>query len=397
MGQAVKPFKATHYNRSLLNDFLKVACPPYDVIDKKKAISLKKRSPYNYCRISLAEGKDYDKPAENLKKWLEKKVLIDDCRQNYYLYRQKFKAEGKTFSRYGIFCLLNMEKKDIFPHEHTLAEPKKDRKKMIDRLKANLSPVFVIAKNDNFFLISLFKKYAREKPFCKFIDDEGNLNCFWKIIDAGEITKISSSLEDASLVIADGHHRFETSFNYFKKNKGKFKDLNYILSYLTVLQPGLLILPTHRIISSSVKSKINFERLKNDFQLKPAGPKELKKKLKAAKEFCFGLYWNKKFYFATLQNKGILGTILPSVYRKIDTYVFHKYVLPKISYKEIKYTHSIDQAKKITKNNDMAFLLKAITLDAVFDVVKSGHRLPQKSTYFYPKVPSGLVLRRFKK
>ncbi|MCF7873392.1 MAG: DUF1015 domain-containing protein [Candidatus Omnitrophica bacterium] len=397
MGQTIKPFKATHYNPNLFNDFLKIACPPYDVINSKRAAFLKKRSPYNYCRISLAEGKNYDKPACNLQKWLDRKVLVDDSKRNYYLYQQEFVIRKKKIFRYGVLCLLNMKKKEIFPHEHTLDKPKEDRKKMIAKLKANLSPVFVIAGNTDSSLDAIAKKYRKKEPFIKFKDDENNFNCLWKISEKKDISQISSSLEGSYLVIADGHHRFETSFDYFQKNKNKFKDLNYILAYVTIPQPGLVILPTHRIISSTIKNQDNFNKLKELFKVKLIDKKNLEKKLNTIKKFCFGIYWNKKYYLATLQNNNILDTISPPIYKKLDTYVFHQSVLSKISYNKISYTHSIDQAEKNTKSNQMAFLLKATPLDSVFDIAKAGYKLPQKSTYFYPKIFSGLVLRRFKK
>lgn len=397
MAKTVKPFKATHYRQSLLDNFSKVACPPYDVIDNKKASILKKRSQYNYCRISLAEGKNYDQPAQNLKKWIEKGVLVQGQTESHYLYKQKFKIAKKEFSRYGVLCLLNMKKKEIFPHEHTLAKPREDRKKMIAKVKANLSPIFVIAGNADDFLNLLSKKYNKRKPLIKFKDDQGDFNWLWKIDEKNDISKISSSLDKSYLVIADGHHRFETSFDYFKKNKNKFKDLEYILAYVTIPQQGLVILPTHRIISAPAKNKENFAKLKKECKLKQVSKAELAKKLKSNKKFCFGLYWQKKFYFATLQNKDILDTISPAVYKKLDTYIFHHSILSQLDYKDMNYTHSIDEAKKITKKNQMAFLLKPASLTAVFDIAKAGYKLPQKATYFYPKISSGLVLRRFEK
>ncbi|MCF7869780.1 MAG: DUF1015 domain-containing protein [Candidatus Omnitrophica bacterium] len=397
MGQTTKPFKATHYNLNLLDDFSKVACPPYDVIDKKRALNLKKRSPYNYCRINLADGKNYNKPARNLQKWLKEKVLVDDQKKNYYLYQQEFIIGKNKFLRYGILCLLNMKKKKIFPHEHTLDKPKKDRKKMITKLKANLSPVFVIAGNTDKTLRAISEKYIKKKPFIEFKDDENNLNSLWKIGKKEDIEKISSSLEASYLIIADGHHRFETSFDYFKKNKNKFKNLSYILAYLTIPQPGLVILPIHRITPASTKNKEYFNKIKNRCKLEQVSQKNLEKKLKIAKNFCFGVYWNKKFYFATLQKEGLLDTISPAIYKKLNTYIFHNYVLPEIKCNQFAYNHSIDEVKKVTKKNQMAFIMKAVSLKAVFDIAKAGYRLPQKSTFFYPKVFSGLVLRRFRR
>ncbi len=397
MDPTIKPFQATYYNPELIKDFSLVVCPPYDVIDSKKAAVLRKKSPYNYCRISLAVNKDYSKPATNLKGWRKQKVLIDDQQQNYYLYQRKFKVEQKEFTCYGIFCLLNMKKKEIFPHEHTLAKPKEDRRKMIASVKANLSPVYVIAESNKDFLSLLVKKYLKKKPFFKFKDDQGTLNVLWRVGSPEDIKLTTSALEKSSLVIADGHHRFETSFDYYQKNKGKFKDIDYIFSYVTLNQPGLLILPTHRVITSSQDNKINISRLKDEFNISLMSQKKLESKLKLARNFCFGLYVNKKFYFGNLKNKDILDTIKPSVYKGLDSYIFHKLVLPKIDYRKIDYSHSIKEIKNHTQKNRMVFLLRPATLGSVFDVAKAGYKLPQKSTYFYPKILSGLLMRRLMK
>lgn len=394
---AVKPFQATYYNQEKVANLSEVVCPPYDVIDSKKALLLRKQSSYNYCHISLAEGGDYNRPAKNLKDWLKQGVLIDDSRESYYLYQRRFKVNKKSFTCYGLFCLLNMEKKEIFPHEYTLAEPKKDRKKMLTRLKSNLSPIFVVAGGTNNFLSAIAKKQTTSKPFVNFKDTLGHTSCIWRIDDQEGKDMITSGLEQSSLVIADGHHRFETSFSYFQKNKGKFKNLNYILAYITFAQPGLVILPTHRIITWKKKGQDILNQLDREFNLEPASQANLSKKMQQSKNFCLGVYQNKKFYFASLKKSDILDTISPALYRELDSYVFHELVLSELSYKKIEYSHSIDEARELSQGNKTAFLLKSATLDSVFKVAKAGYRLPQKSTYFYPKILSGLVMRRFRK
>lgn len=395
--QAVKPFRATYYNQEKILDFSKVICPPYDVISKEKAAFLKTQSPYNYCRITLAFGNNYDRPAHNLKKWLKEKVLVDDTQESYYLYQRKFILGKNEVSCYGIFCLLNMEKKEIFPHEHTLDKPKEDRRKIIAKVKANLSPIYVIAGGTNNFLKELFQKHKNKTPFLEFTQDQEGLNRIWKINDSKDRKIVSSALVRSYLVIADGHHRFETTFDYHKKTKGKFKDSNYILSYVTVPHPGLIVLPTHRIVTSSASSKINLNIIRQDFNLEQISQKGLERKLKLNKKFCFGLYLKNNFYFASLKKKDIFDRIEPSVYRKLDSYILHKCVLPKLSCRRIDYSHSIAEAKKSAGKNKMIFILKPVSLNAVFDIAKAGYRLPQKSTYFYPKVFSGIVMRRLMK
>lgn len=397
MKNLIKPFKATFFNPELNWDLASLVCPPYDVIDKELAKKLRKKSPYNYCRINLAPSGNYQVPAKNFANWLRKKILVEDSRQGYYLYQRKFKVNNKSFLCYGIFCLLDMKQKKVFPHEHTLTKPKKDRKKMLTNLKAHLSPVFVVSEEKNNFLNNLAKDYSRGKPFLQFRGQQGFSHKVWKIQEEKPINTITASLSKSCLVIADGHHRFETAFDYFKKNGKRFKDLDYVFAYLTFEQPGLLILPTHRLVTIKGRIEKVFDFLSRDFLLQEVKEKDLLKKIKNAKKFSFGVCLDKKFYFACLKNEAILGKIKPKVYLKLDAYIFHHLVLPKLTYEGLEYSHSLEEIKRQAQKRKVAFLLRQPSFNSVFKVAKAGYKLPQKTTYFYPKILSGIMLRRFSK
>ncbi len=291
-----------------------------------------------------------------------------------------------------------MDKKRLFPHEHTLSAPKKDRKKIIESTKANLSPVFIIADG---YLKNLKKIYAsrrRQKPFFECNNAEGEINRIWKISDKKQIALICREAANCPLVIADGHHRFEISFAYFKRNKKKFKDLNYILAYIAPLQPGLKILPTHRIVEIDGPQEILFSKLENYFKIERASAAALKRRLSSPGLFCMGVCRRNKFYFLRLKNASILGKISNRLFRDLDTYVFHQLVLPLFKIKgEIEYTHSLKEAGCLSGRKKTAFLLRPTSLKSVVKISSKGFKLPQKSTYFYPKLLSGLVIRRFKR
>lgn len=398
MSLTIKPFRATYYNLDKIKKHSDVICPPYDVINKKQLKALRKRSKYNYSHFLIADNGNYKKSAAILNDFIKKNILVDDSSESFYLYEQKFKVNSKVIRRFGILALLKMDKKGIFPHEHTHKAPKADRKKMITAVKANLSPIFVIADKKINALKNVYGIYSRKKPFFEFKDGDGNDNRVWKIQDKKHISQISSDFQKAGLIIADGHHRFEISYDYFKKNKSKFKDINYLLAYATDCQSGLTVLPTHRVVTISDKDSSFFNKLDPYFDLNQVSKVGLEKKMSKSKGFCLGICRSGKFYFLSLKNPKILDKIANKAYKQIDTYVFHELFLPLFdSYGPIEYTHTISEAKELSGKSKTAFIVRAASMDSLLEVSSKGLRLPQKSTYFYPKVMSGVVLRRFER
>ncbi|MBU1112275.1 MAG: DUF1015 domain-containing protein [Candidatus Omnitrophica bacterium] len=397
MNQTIKPFKATYYNPASVKDYSAVTCPPYDVISSQQLKALRRKSPDNFSWVLIADNGNYKQSAQCLNRLLKDKILIDDDQDSLYLYEQTFKVKGKSLRRFGILSLLKMDKKGIFPHEYTLSAPKKDRKKIIASTKANLSPIFVIATKHLFQLEKIYQAYRKTKPFFKCFDRDSNLNKVWKISQRQEIDRLCREISASKMVIADGHHRFEITFDYFKKNKNRFKDLNYILAYLTGPQEGLLILPTHRIININQNTDSIFKTLQSYFHIQKVSQGVLEKHLDSQGQFCFGIFHKGKFFFLKLKDKKILDKIENKLYRGLDAYVFHQAVLPLFkSAGQIQYSHSIDESKAIAGKSDTAFILRAVPLETVLEISRKGFRFPQKSTYFYPKLLSGLVIRRFK-
>jgi len=394
---AVKPFCATYYNPSGIKNQSNVICPPYDVISKKQLNSLRKKSPYNFSHILIADKKNYREKGALLNKWVKKGILVDDSQESYYLYEQKFKVEGKLFMRFGLLSLLQMDRKGIFPHEHTLTAPKKDRKKIIRATKANLSPIFIIATKRLDEFAKIYKVYSKKKPLFKFKDSDNNPNRVWRISDKKDIIKLARAMNKCKLVIADGHHRFEITYDYFKKNKNRFKDSNYILAYVTDCQKGLNIMPTHRVVTIEDKDKEFFGKLDRYFKVDKVTQGGLEEKLKSYSGFNLGICKRNQCYFLSLKSRTTLNKIPNKLYRELDTYLLHQLILPLFEVKgTIEYTHSLSEAKKMAGGKKIAFVLRAVPLDAVFKISSQGFRLPQKSTYFYPKVASGVTIRRFK-
>lgn len=394
----IKPFKATYYNPKIIKDISGIICPPYDVIDKNKLRQLR-LAPYNFCKILISPNSNYKVVGKRFYRWLKKKVLVEEDSESLYLYEQQFTYEGKIYHRWGIISLLRMDKKGVIhPHEFTHRQPKEDRSRIIREVEANLSPIFVIVPQKIKIFTQLLRIYLKRPPFLKFKDFEGNINKLWRVKDAHHIKKIVSYLESSSLVIADGHHRFEVAYDYYKKNKNRFKDINYILAYITSLQEGLFILPTHRVVTLEEDINSFLAKLQEYFLIRKISKNSLKKRLKAS-YFCLGIYFRGSFYFLRLLKSKILDKISESrLYSQLDTWILHKFILPLFKIKEnIDYTHSIDEAEKMAGNKRVAFLLRAPSLKAVLSIARRGELLPQKTTYFYPKIPCGMIIRRFER
>lgn len=398
MKDTIKPFRATYYNPSIFKNLSLVACPPYDVISKKQLSLLRKNSPYNFSNILIANKNNYKAIGSKLHEWFNKHILIDDKEECIYLYEQKFTINGKEYCRFGLLSLLKMNSKGtIFPHEYTLKAPKEDRKKILETVKTNLSPIFIMVPAVLKYFHSLYSQYRRVKPFVRFNDLDGNDNCVWRINNKSQIRRLIREVGGKNLVIADGHHRFEVAYDYYKRNKGRFKHLNYIMAYITDAQDGLVVLPTHRIVL--LKNRANaFLKLTQYFHIKEIKDgSTLELQLRKENSFCFGIYTHNKFYFLKLRNEAVLDKLFSgSVYRKLDTYLLHEFVFPMLEIEgEINYTHDIKEIEKLAGEDKTAFILKPASLDSVFAIANKGYRLPQKSTYFYPKVYSGITLRRF--
>ncbi len=404
MSDLVKSFKAFFYNQEKIADPGDVTCPPYDIISPDLRAQLRKRSPYNFIHVLLVDKKhDYDALSKKFHKWISDGVLVQDSRDCIYLYEQTFTLAGISHVRTGFLALLELDKKGvIFPHENTLSAPKKDRFTLLTKIKANLSPIFVISDRPLKNLAGLIRQCKKKKPFMDFYDSKEMRNRLWRIDDPAVIRALAKETSAKKLFIADGHHRFAVARQYFHKYKKAYKDLNYIPAYFTDPSNGLLILPTHRVAKVEETTHMMLEKLAPYFDIKEVNEDFVRRETrKEGDNFSFGIYARKKFYFLDLKNKKILDTIFvkkeEKIYKKLDVSILHKLVFKHLTVSDIRYSHKIKEVKTMVSGKKTGFLLRATPLDTVFDIARTSHLLPQKSTYFYPKLLSGLIVRRFEK
>lgn len=398
------PFKGYRFNEKKVN-ISKVVSLPYDVISPSMQDKYYRLSPYNIIRLILRKdkGKDkYKKAKECLNNWIKKKIFIQDNSCCFYLHEQEFTFGSNKIRRKGLICLVKIEdfkKKKILPHENTFLKDKRDRLNLLKECKANLSPIFGLYDGE-----IDFKKVLRKKPFLEFNmeDKKGNvLNRVWKIDDSELIKSIIRKMKNKRIFIADGHHRYEVAMFFKKKMERICKDSkdakwNYILfSLVSIKDKGLKILPTHRVVK--FVNSINFDEIKKklskDFYIKEIKSGYVNKDIV--------LYINKKYYRLILKKEDSLKKIKTKnslKWKKLPTAILHYLILnilPEV--KEIFYTvEKEDVIKKVNSGSfDIGFLMPTITARDIKDIAFKLEKMPPKTTYFYPKLPSGIVINKF--
>lgn len=436
----VKPLNAIVYNQEkvVMDD---VIAPPYDVILDDYREELYKRSDYNIVKLILAKGsKDlsepnnrYDEAKKSFHQWLAEKVLIKlDKPCILYILQRYTTEQGKKIERKGFIARNKIEDfstKKILPHEFTMGGPKEDRLNLTKKCEANFSQIFMVYSDAEKQIENAIDFTA--KPFIDVTDDQGVQNIVFKVEDEKTLSLIEKVMEDKTLLIADGHHRYETAMNYrnYLKEQGVTNpESEYVMSYFTNLDDeNLLVFPTHRIITKWVEPYVLLEKVKKYFDVKDyefdgQNKKEVKAQFLQAiedaneKQISMGLYMKNvnKFYLLTLREdaKVQISSILdefdvPDVLKKLDLTVLHKVLITK----EFGYTQDEQMAQdgiKYIKQESEAFdLIDLGKAEASFimaypkikdikEISEAGYRMPQKSTYFYPKLLSGIVINPLK-
>jgi len=257
----IAPFRGGFYNQRKIRDLAKVVAPPYDVISKEEQEKLYKKSPYNFVRLDLSQEPDsYDVVARTLNEWQAQGILERDETPAIYFLTQRFKLKsGEQKLRTGFFALVELQDLsggDIRPHEKTLDAPKEDRLKLMLATQAQLSPIFALYAQPKPTINHLLAVAVEgAPPFIEIEQDNGEECRLWRITDAALIQKLQQEMKDQSLLIADGHHRYEATLNYrnhMRNARGQWngrEDFNYILTYFAnVHDESVVILPTHRLV-----------------------------------------------------------------------------------------------------------------------------------------------------
>lgn len=412
----VKPFKGVRYNleKVLLKQ---VIAPPYDVIGKEFKKELQERCPHNVVNIDLPDGGDekYDNAAKIYKNMLSNDILVKDKEPSFYLYEQIYNFGGTEYIRTGFVGLLKIEefgKGTVFPHEKTLSGPKKDRFELMKACKTNFSQIFGLYMDKENKLNSIFNDIKKNMPVASAVDDENVKNTIWLVENKNDIDQIESFMKDRGIYIADGHHRYETALNYRDMMReqngdveGDVKPYDYVMMmFVNFYDEGLKIFPTHRVVA--LEDNFSIEKFLEDIGRKCdiekfASQAEAEAFLAESKDSrSIAVFYEENFYGLKINDDEF--ETLHTVYRTVNTYNLQKVIMidtmgideDRILRKEgIYFVQSMDNIRKLASEKKvMAFLLKGCDIEAVRHISENGLVMPQKSTYFYPKLSTGLVI-----
>jgi len=416
----IRPFRALHYDTAAVGDLAAVIAPPYDVIDDRQLERLYGRSPYNAVRLILNRSRDrYAASAAELIEWRARGVLTRDAQPCLYYYVQDFALpDGGRRQRAGLMATVRLERfadGNIRPHERTFARAKEDRLKLLDACRANLSPIFGIYPDRLQALEPARRQSAEEAPWIDVGDEAGDRHRVWRIADPSRIDGIGQALSDRTVFIADGHHRYETALAYQDRRHEQGDSdpeapHNYVLMYLTSMdEPGLVLLPTHRVWRGEAKDWLGAvgEHFRvEDFPATPEGERTLLARLAGEPgRGVVGLRLPDRACLLRLRDERLVDEALADLHpvvRWLDVTVLDGLVLRRLlgvdctraaQEGELTYTHDGAQALHAVAREGAgaAFLLRSPRIQEVESACMAGQVMPEKSTYFYPKLQTGLV------
>ena len=416
----IKPINAIVYNQEIV-DMKNVVAPPYDVITSEYCDKLYEKDPYNIVRLILTKGENrYQDAKKYYDEWVDKKVLIKTEKPVIFYMVQKYTTEnGRKVERKGFIARNKIEKfetKKILPHEYTMGGPKEDRLKLTRAIDANLSQIFMVYSDPYMRIENIVApKYLAKKPYIDVMDDQGVEHIVYLIDDEHDIKVIQETLEDKTLLIADGHHRYETAMNY--SNESNDPEAQYVMSYFTNSEDdNLIIFPTHRIITKefsndeikkAVEKYYDVTRLPFDSINKLRIKKEFLEQIEESNKtrITTGLYLKNENAFYILKLKDSAKELIdaPEILKKLDLVALQELVITKeLKYSKeeqmaqdgIKYIKQEFEAFDAIDNNkaSASFIMAYPKMKDIKDVSSNGYRMPQKSTYFYPKLLSGIVI-----
>jgi len=409
----VQPLRTLRYDLDKAGSLGDLIAPPYDVIDDRMRAELAARSRYNVVELDLPDS--YAAAAQKLGEWRDKGVLVQEEEPAMWVLRQEYTApDGSPRTRTGFFARVRVEEYGagrIRPHERTHPGPKQDRLELTRATRANLSPIFSLFPDPGGAARDALAQATGSEPFASVADSEGTVNVLWRVADPEQVAALQTALADAELLIADGHHRYETARVYADEVGGE-GDHRYVLMLLVALEdPGLLVFPTHRLLTGlkddSEKQIAIRDTARRDFDIEPLGDAgDLEPPVNGG-QVSFGYMdsFFKQPLRMTLKDQGIADDALagmPEPYRRLDTAVLEAVFLRgalEMSEDDISHLRGLDYSKNLADAiervesgaADAGFFMRATPVEQVREVAATGESMPPKSTYFYPKVPTGLV------
>ncbi len=415
------PFRGLRYNTDQ-TDLSSVICPPYDVVKGDARTEVLARDEHNIVAVELAApygetatAEQYQAAADLLQQWTSEGILERDD-SSFYLYEQEFALPGSadTVKRQGVLGALTLEEfgEGVRAHEHTMSGPKADRLNLLRATDTNISPIFGLFADDDAWIAYLLESIAVKTPSAVATDADGVVHRLWQITDDETVNGIVAGFDNENILIADGHHRYETALNYLNEQREKAGEswtgaelaTAVMMMCVSMNDAGLVVLPTHRLIKNVEPDKVAAlpENLKEMFDVEPieGGAAALVQALEGEGEPAkLGLHLPGQNYLLTQK-----ANDAKSALEKLDVSVLHGSILEQelgidadklAAGDHVGYTiHAAEALEKVESGEaQAAFILRATPAAQVAQVAAAGDKMPQKSTYFYPKLMTGMVLR----
>ena len=433
----VKPFKAFRFDAQVVGDVGSCISPPYDVISPAQQEQLYDKNKYNIVRIIKGKATSFDnednnqytRAADYLKTWIEKGALKQDSTEAIYAYVQDFEVAGSHFQRSSFIALARLEEfgKTVKPHEQTLDGPKVDRLNLKRATVAKFGLVFMLYEDEQKIADEIVKQAAAQEPLVDFTDEQDVRHRLFAITTKDSIDTIADMMVDKSCIIADGHHRYETALNYYRETKNPAAGYQ-MTAFVNTHNEGLTILATHRLVGNLDNFQLDkfITALKENFEITEFSFDSIQSKMEAREKMsakmgnvfdedknAFGIYGgNNAFYVAVLKDKLVMDSVASEkscAWKSLNVSVLHKLVLEKIlgigekelasggNIEYVKDTGSaVDEsiAKVDAGEKQIAFFIKPPKMQQLKLVTDAGEKMPQKSTFFYPKVHTGLTINK---
>ena len=426
---ALKPFRGWRYDLDVVGDPASVLSPPYDLITPEIQQSLRELSPYNVVHLEAGEGLDWNAPAQDqysgtaslFQEWTGKGVLRRDAEPCCYLSRQEFQHQGQQRSRLGLTACLRLEEYEsqlVLPHEYTELPAIRDRVSLMDACGANFSPIMALYQDPEAVLAPIFHQAMAEPPILDVRDDLGQSSTLWRMMDPGILESISRFFQDRVVFLADGHHRYAAALQYRVERLDREtstvpsdRAYNYVMMTLIGFDDsGLLVLPYHRILGGLSREKYTQvqERLHQIFEVSPVVSEGRDSADALVQEVARRGMDGHAMGMVEPENQGSsLLTLRPGLDWKnwgplgvSEAWILEEQVLKPVlggtTLDHLGYIHDHREAVQLVASGarQAAFLLKPFPMDQFQEIVGKGQRLPRKSTFFYPKLPTGLVINQ---
>jgi uncharacterized protein (DUF1015 family) len=440
----IYPFRGVHYNEKIVGDLSKVVTQPYDQIKNDLMENYYARSPFNITRIikgrkepDLDENNVYTRAGDYLSEWMRDGVLVTDEKPALYVYYQEYQVDGEWRVRKGFIPLVELQEygEGVKAHEKTLEAPKLDRFNLMLTTESNTELIFMLySEPERIISKVLDDAISGRKPDIEATDDFGCIHKIWAVTDFGTIKKVQERMEPLTLFIADGHHRYETSVNYMNhlRAKGKKCDpgvnecyANCMMTLVNVDEPGLTVLPTHRLVHGVDENKMKnlvTEAMKyfniEHFPLAQGDDAAMKQVLDAMKArmkdehlYCLYVQGDNELKLLSLKDESVMNKMVTGVsedWKKLDIAILHTVLLDKLlgidaeklaAKTNVDYMRSPYDTLKRAKDNpkyQCVFVVNPTGVEEVRKIAARGDKMPQKSTDFFPKLISGLVLNKMR-